>query len=1522
MEGAGGVSVSDLVERHSGSRSNLMPIPEADEPDEVPRHQGGRRAAQEPASRHSAAREHAAAQEHAARDGAEPDVHRNVISSGGRRSAPELPAPEPPPPPRQEPPRAELPRRSRTATHAVPADILAQSTGQPVERAPRPKRDDDERPTSVADLLGPAASTGKRAKKETFAESASRGRADARRSLPGNPPPPVARHADEPATGRRARQDPVVDEPARRARPDSALDEATPSESRPSPEPRRGIPEAFRRTRPDSGFAESPEQSGQPRRGRPESALDEQTRSDRHRPTSGEPLRRPSSVPSEPTLSERYSRALPDSSRPDRRLPESALNEPNRSEPVRSALSEPSRSEPRRGPAHPVGTPDFPLDDRQVGRPYSENRPPSPGRRGPQEPVGRRQPGGRVPEGPLDAPQGTGSHPAPGRPRDLDHPLESPRGTGSHPAPGRRPAPAPTGQHPIPGPPHATGQHQVPGPQAAGPRRAQPDQAIPGRTGAHPLPDAPGRPDSRFVEHDVPGRNGRPDPRREHDAAGRQPSAGIDPRREGDGPGSNGHPDPRRAGQAYDAAGRNGGHPITGPDVPGSGSRPDPRRSRPEQNAAGRNGAPGADPRTGAHPLPGRTGSHPLPSPDARRTGPEHDGRNGAPRTGAHPIPGPDARRPEHDVPARNGHPDARQPGPEQNMPGRTGSHPLPGVDARRPEHDGAPRTGHPDTRRHGPDQDVPGRTGSHPGPGLDVRRPEPEGPGRNGHPDTRQPGPGQDVPGRTGSHPIPGPDARRPEHDVPARNGYPDARRPGPADQDVPGRTGAHPIPGPDARRPEHDGPGRTGAHPVPGPDVRQNRAPIQGQPGFRGGPLDGPQGTGSHPIPGRGEPVEQGRRLDSPQGTGSHPVPGPQGTGSHPVPGRGESSGGHPVVEGQPKPRIPNQQPPGQSSMPPAPDGKLTPPSGVSPQELVGLTTEMEPIGEAVQKRRRVDQTLARFSKVHDEMRAEEKAKKSKRIKTPWGSEAAELDDKLDELAAMPAEPTVVVEPVDRGPDGDADTDGDDDKPKRGRWSLLAKVFSGSAAVVVFAAAGVGWGIKQWADNAIEQVRALDPGSESIQNAAGQRGDENFLLVGSDSREGADAEEGVGNSSDVPGARSDTVMIAHIPADRSRVVIVSFPRDLEINRPGCERFDAKAAKYTGEQVEPKKNAKMNTAYQVGGPLCVTKVVQELSGLQITRFVGIDFTGFRGMVDAVDGVNVCVEKPMFDTKLNKWIVKDAGTEVVLRGEQALDFVRARHVRGDPTSDYGRIKRQQRFLSSLLRKAMSGQVLLDPSKLTSFTGEVAKSTFGDNIGVDSLMQLGQSLQNLEAGRVTFITVPTVGTSNSRGNEVLRKDDADRLFRAIINKEPLSGEAPPPPATDNGGTQQQAAPLREPVDPKTLKVQVLNGGNETGGIAKRTAEKLEAFGFTVVQVNPTAPVARTVVRYGKGHEAAAQTLASTIPNATMQEDPSMSAALVLVIGPEFTGQVVAPGTPGTPTPTPAPKPLPDLSTVNGSDVKCA
>jgi LCP family protein required for cell wall assembly len=587
--------------------------------------------------------------------------------------------------------------------------------------------------------------------------------------------------------------------------------------------------------------------------------------------------------------------------------------------------------------------------------------------------------------------------------------------------------------------------------------------------------------------------------------------------------------------------------------------------------------------------------------------------------------------------------------------------------------------------------------------------------------------------------------------------------------------------------------------------------------------------------------------------------------------------------------------------------------------------LTTEMEPISEETQKRRQVDHTLARFSKVHDELRAEERERKAKRKRLlPWASGDDELD-RLDEMdlqspALSPADQATML--TEAEPIADPAVERRRNVRKQ-RSALVGKALAGTTAILVFLATGVAWGFKTWVDNKQHKVDALDTNSAAIQDRAAQNGDENFLMVGSDTREGAAAEDGVGDANKVGGARADTIMIAHVPANRARVVVISFPRDLEVNRPECEGWDHKNAKYTGNKVAPQSNVKINSIYAEGGPKCVTKVVQQLSGLMINHFVGIDFNGFKGMVDAVEGVTVCVEKPLKDTVLGT-VVKDAGKDVTLTGDQALNFVRARHVIGDPTSDYGRIIRQQRFLSSLLRKAMSGQVLLDVGKLTGFVSAFTASTFGDNIGTDQLMLLGQSMQGLGAGRVTFITVPTVGEANGRGNETLRDKDNQALFAAIRNDTPLPGESPAPPPSNNQPTAAQPPPAQtQPVDPKTIKLQVFNGGNKTAGIATKTADKLGTFGYQVVRVeNAPEQVQQTVIRYGKDKEAAAKTLASSVPGAQLQEDAASAGALFLILGPEYKLNVIAPGGGGGASPPPTTDLPKNLSTVNGDDIKCA
>ncbi|PXY32684.1 transcriptional regulator [Prauserella muralis] len=467
--------------------------------------------------------------------------------------------------------------------------------------------------------------------------------------------------------------------------------------------------------------------------------------------------------------------------------------------------------------------------------------------------------------------------------------------------------------------------------------------------------------------------------------------------------------------------------------------------------------------------------------------------------------------------------------------------------------------------------------------------------------------------------------------------------------------------------------------------------------------------------------------------------------------------------------------------------------------------MTDQMEPVDDATMYRRKIDDSLARFSAAHDELEAEEKERRARKERL-----VARLEQTRTKLQRVVSVAGSAVGSKDgTGEAGEGEPEAEqagpaprtrlqEKKQRRSKRTLFAgRITAIVIAVLVFVATGVAWGAKTWFNSKFNEIAALDENSADIRNAAGQLGDENFLIVGSDTREGAELEDNVGDADGIPGARSDTVMLAHVPKDRQRAVVVSFPRDLEISRPACERWDSGTGEY-GEIVEAAEQVKLNTAFTVGGPRCVTKVIQQLSGMKINHFVGIDFQGFKGMVDAVGGVPVHLDEPMRDQELGL-IVAETG-DVVLRGDQALNFVRARKVYGDPTfSDYGRMQRQQQFMSSLLRTTMSRNVLFDVGKLTDFVNAFAASTFGENIGVDQLLTLAQSMRGLDAGNVEFMTVPTVGEANERGNEVLLERETRDLFHALIENTPMPGEEPeqkpPGEPSESPGSEdtQQAAP---------------------------------------------------------------------------------------------------------------------------------
>ncbi|MEJ2862612.1 LCP family protein [Actinomycetospora flava] len=495
------------------------------------------------------------------------------------------------------------------------------------------------------------------------------------------------------------------------------------------------------------------------------------------------------------------------------------------------------------------------------------------------------------------------------------------------------------------------------------------------------------------------------------------------------------------------------------------------------------------------------------------------------------------------------------------------------------------------------------------------------------------------------------------------------------------------------------------------------------------------------------------------------------------------------------------------------------------------------------------------------------------------------------------------------------------------------VMRLLTATCAVLVVVVCGLGWGAASWVEAAVRQIGALDPNSPAIQDAAAQAGDQNFLVVGSDSRAGAPPSEDAGDTADVPGARTDTIMIVHVPEDRSGVTVVSFPRDLEITRPACERWDPVSGAYSPEMLPPTPRVKLNSAYAAGGPRCVTRAVQELSGLAINRFLGVDFQGFQGMVDSVRGVPICVERPVRDSVLGP-IVTQAGP-TVLTGQQALDYVRARHVEGDPSSDYGRIQRQQRFLGALLRSVLSAGTLLDPGRLNGLVEAISRSTFGENIGSDQLLTLAQSFGSLDPRAVTFVTVPTTGIANDRGNEVLRPVEERALFSSIIEGRPLPG-APGAP----GAPAAPPAPAPAPVDVRLVDGRSPaddgsdersgdsddgdseDGGSSSGGSgpsASSIAERLRSAGFGVVtdDSGSSAGARGTTIRYSPDQALAAQTLASAVPGATLEPTSSGNGTLTLVLGDDFDGRVRSGSGPSGATPS-----APVNPTITAADASCA
>ena len=349
---------------------------------------------------------------------------------------------------------------------------------------------------------------------------------------------------------------------------------------------------------------------------------------------------------------------------------------------------------------------------------------------------------------------------------------------------------------------------------------------------------------------------------------------------------------------------------------------------------------------------------------------------------------------------------------------------------------------------------------------------------------------------------------------------------------------------------------------------------------------------------------------------------------------------------------------------------------------------------------------------------------------------------------------------------------------KPSRPRWLRIVGWVGAFLGILLVAGGGfAAYQYKKLSGN-IHREDALATDDKSIRDAAKQLDAENYLLLGSDTRAGANGRYEA-SPGQVSGERSDTTILAHLSPRRDKATMISFPRDSWVRLPTCRKKDG--------TVVPEHDGQFNEAFATGGAQCTVLAVQKLTGIRINHYVQVDFTGFKSMVDAVGGVPICTTTRLRDAESGLRL--DPGT-TNLRGEQALAYVRARYGIGDG-SDLGRIQRQQRFLGAMVRKATSAKLLVNPVALTRFLNAATKSlTLDRHTSLGDLKKLADQLRDLDPKRVSFLTAPIANPAYNPpgfpppppgrgGSKVLLDQVAGRkLWDSIINDKP----APPKTAT--------------------------------------------------------------------------------------------------------------------------------------------
>ncbi|MFM2719623.1 LCP family protein [Microbacterium mcarthurae (nom. nud.)] len=338
---------------------------------------------------------------------------------------------------------------------------------------------------------------------------------------------------------------------------------------------------------------------------------------------------------------------------------------------------------------------------------------------------------------------------------------------------------------------------------------------------------------------------------------------------------------------------------------------------------------------------------------------------------------------------------------------------------------------------------------------------------------------------------------------------------------------------------------------------------------------------------------------------------------------------------------------------------------------------------------------------------------------------------------------------------------------------WRRGAKALAIALTVAIVAAVAVG-GFYAWSLSQRLQEAAVPLADAPEQPPALSEYAEPFtvLVVGTDECDDQVREAFGARCTDPEndGTRNDVNMLVHVSADPRRVTVVSFPRDLELPIPECTAPD-------GTVFEGSFKAPINSAYAAGGLTCVAETVSQLSGQSIPFAAKVSFGNVVNITDAIGGVEVCIGGDGIDDP-DAGIDWEPGPRVVT-GYDALAFLRTRKGIGDG-SDLARIGNQQQYLSRLVNKLRSDEVLSNPGTLIGLANTAVNNITPSESLADPIRiaQLAYTLKDVPFDDITFVQFPVVDDPDDPNRVVPDEASAAILWDALERNAPLAltGEA--------------------------------------------------------------------------------------------------------------------------------------------------